>query len=548
MSAADSASERRFTFAEFFAGVGGFRLALEAAGGQCVFACEYCRFCHATYKANWPRAQPVGDIHRISAAQVPRHDVLAAGFPCQSFSNAGRLGRLGDDRGQLFYELVRIITACQPRALLLENVRGLLTHEDTLNEVLRALAAAGYPQMHVAEMDAAAVVPQRRRRVYLVGFRSTSARAAFVWPRLPALRRTADAILEAGPLATDVDMAEGSAKGVVGVTAIAGLALSCDKWSKVAGSAYYAKFPASRLLAPGALAQTLQATYKSGCLLYSQFVPTASPADVPSPPRFYSPRECARLMGFPEAFILPTGDGLAHRQLGNAVVPPLVAAIAVAIAGALESAAASEPAAPSAADGAYEAVMHEREAARRAATQCEATATALAMALAASPTSRPPRSCWLHAEALSALGDEDLTTLAHLTREDATTRAAADDADAPGRYRARLRPDGDGWDVSVTRHGSDVDRSDDSEPACTRGADYHAPLDDEWYGPLPLVQVLQRARVRSGAGWPPPPRLPIDRAAPVQTMPDPTTELKREVALRCMRRWSDVQALRSTLK
>ena len=103
-----------------------------------------------TYKRNWPDAYPVGDVQRIAAAQVPRHDVLAAGFPCQSFSNAGRLGRFDDHRGQLFFELVRIIRECRPRAILLENVRGLRTQElyvslddslsvDGLRDLLRSL-------------------------------------------------------------------------------------------------------------------------------------------------------------------------------------------------------------------------------------------------------------------------------------------------------------------------------------------------------------------------------------------------------------------------
>ena len=121
-----------------------------------------------------------------------------------------------------------------------------------------------------------------------------------------------------------------------------GLQLSDEKWSKVQSSAYYSKFPGSRLLPANALSQTLQATYKSGCLLYSQFVPQSSgsqplqPPQPSQPPRFYSPREMARLMGFPESFALPTADGLAHRQLGNAVVPPLIGALGVAIAHALQ--------------------------------------------------------------------------------------------------------------------------------------------------------------------------------------------------------------------
>ena len=144
---------------------------LEAAGGECLLACEYCRFAQTTYRTNWPNSCIVGDIHRIAAAQVPRHDVFAAGFPCQSFSNAGRLGGFEDDRGLLFYEMLRIIRSCQPRAILLENVHGLLTRESALAEVLSCLATAGYPDVHYALLDASLLVPQRRQRCFLVGFK-----------------------------------------------------------------------------------------------------------------------------------------------------------------------------------------------------------------------------------------------------------------------------------------------------------------------------------------------------------------------------------------
>jgi DNA (cytosine-5)-methyltransferase 1 len=119
----------RFTFAEFFAGIGGFRLALEAAGGRCVLTCEWNSFAQATYRRNWPDGHAlVGDIRLLRAEQVPPHDIMAAGFPCQSFSSAGRVGAFDDERGQLFHELVRVAVRCRPRALLLENVRGLLTN------------------------------------------------------------------------------------------------------------------------------------------------------------------------------------------------------------------------------------------------------------------------------------------------------------------------------------------------------------------------------------------------------------------------------------
>ena len=196
----------RFTFAELFSGVGGFRLGLEAIGGRCVFACEYCKFAKATYRLNWPSDPSdfvVGDVCRQSPATIPPADVLVAGFPCQSFSNAGRKLAFDDDRGQLFYELVRLATACRFRALLLENVRGLL-EPSVMAAVVRALAAAGYT-VATREFDAASLLPQRRRRVFLACFRDQAAARAFAWPALPALRRCAyDVLHAAGALPADL--------------------------------------------------------------------------------------------------------------------------------------------------------------------------------------------------------------------------------------------------------------------------------------------------------------------------------------------------------
>ena len=313
---ADATASRRFTFAEVFAGIGGFRVGLEAVGGECVFACEYCRFASSTYRANCRSGVvPVGDVRRIAAAQVPPHDVMAAGFPCQSFSNAGRRGIFDDERGQLFFELVRLAAASRPRALLLENVRGLLTAPGALETVREALRAIGYDDLRILECDAALLVPQRRRRVYMVALRDGLARAAFRFPALPALCRCVGDVLEP---ATSPD-----------------LELPDVKWSRVAASEYYRRWPAARLLpvaddedapnenlgnagrAPPALrlapvvAQTLQTQYKSGYALYSQFVPQPAPAL----PRFFSPREVARLMGFPEDFCLPSQEGLAYVEI-----------------------------------------------------------------------------------------------------------------------------------------------------------------------------------------------------------------------------------------
>ena len=345
----------------------------------------------------------VGDVRKLVPAQIPPHDVLVGGFPCQSFSNAGRREGLDDDRGSLFFEVVRLLDGCRPRAFLLENVRGLLK---VMGTVKAHLCALGYA-VHVREFDAALLLPQRRRRVFLVGFRDGAAATAFAWPLLPALRRTADSVLE--------EREQASRR------------LPDAKWEKVRGSQYFSKFPGARVLQPGTLAQTLQTTYKSGYLLYSQFVPQSPPAT----PRYFSPRECARLMGFGEDFELAADEGHAYRQLGNAVAVPLVGALAAALAAALEAPTDGDP--------------RDTPAAPFSA-QPEALAVAIELALRAAPPDAwaADAGCWLPPALAAAIG---LDTEA--ADGGAPCGAPAAPAAAGGAYHDALGPRWRRWPLAV---------------------------------------------------------------------------------------------------
>jgi site-specific DNA-cytosine methylase len=536
--------------------------------------------------------------------------VLVGGFPCQSFSNAGRLGRFDDDRGQLFHELMRLAHGCRPRAVLLENVRGLLTHAPTLSTVLDALCVAGYPDVRVCELDAASVLPQRRRRAYLVGFRDAGARRCFGWPHLPALRRAADEVLE-------------FARGQL---APPPLALPFDKWRRVRESSYFARFPGSRLLARGALAQTLQTSYKSGYLLYSQFVPQVTPActaptsvaarnggdgdgsgeagdggnggdgdggdgvgdsdggdgggddgdggnggamplsahAATAQPRFFSPREAARLMGFPESFVLPTGDGLAHRQMGNAVCPPIVGAIGVALAAALEKAEWAAGEAASDADAISTAARPDATQATNTAdwhvdaigeapsegdgdrfffsrVQCAVTTVCLELTLRACADHHAPRWCWMHADALAALGP---VGHADEWRHGTVSRDVVEEGVADGVEGGVDGGTADSPELAARRRGAPPPSAlSKSDVLLSAGADYHEPLSAEWMGPLPLECVLRRARELSTPPHRRPP-LPPDRAAPQQTLPLATVAIKAEVAAPCMRRYLMASTLR----
>jgi len=172
----------RFKFIELFAGIGGFRLGLEQLGGQCVFSSEIEPHAAAVYKANHGEP-PSGDITKVAAEEIPSFDVLTAGFPCQSFSAAGEQRGLNDPRGQLFWEIVRVAKHHRPGALLLENVSNLLRIDNghTLHLLLGALGEIGY-HCRLQLINAAALVPQDRVRVFIVGFRDAATAAAFSWP------------------------------------------------------------------------------------------------------------------------------------------------------------------------------------------------------------------------------------------------------------------------------------------------------------------------------------------------------------------------------
>jgi DNA (cytosine-5)-methyltransferase 1 len=305
-----------FTFIDLFAGIGGFRLALEQLGGRCVFSCEWNPFAQETYRANFGELPTVGDIRTVDASSIPAHDILTAGFPCQPFSIAGvskkrSLGRpdgfADEHQGNLFFELARIIEARRPRAFLLENVRNLRSHDAgrtfaVIREHLKG--KLGY-DVHYRVIDARHVVPQHRERIFIVGFDKPRdfAFGSFTGPE-PKLGD----ILE-----RDRDVPER-------------YRLSGHLWRYLKG--YAAKHQAAGngfgygLVGRGDVARTLSARYfKDGSEI---LVDRGAGRN----PRRLTPRECARLMGFPDGFGIPVSDTQAYKQFGNSIVVPVVRAIA----------------------------------------------------------------------------------------------------------------------------------------------------------------------------------------------------------------------------
>ena len=183
------AGRKDFRFVDLFAGIGGFRRGFESTGGKCVFTCEWDKFSQTTYQANYPSATDhiiAGDITNVLATEIPEHDVLLAGFPCQPFSIAGvskknSLGRKHgfrcESQGTLFFDVARMIAHHRPRAFLLENVKNLVSHDrgNTFRVICETLRDdLGY-QISWRVIDAKAFVPQHRERIFIAGFRDPCA-------------------------------------------------------------------------------------------------------------------------------------------------------------------------------------------------------------------------------------------------------------------------------------------------------------------------------------------------------------------------------------
>lgn len=334
-----SARESAFTFIDLFAGIGGFRRAFEPIGGRCVFTSEWDRWSQATYRANYSCDHEIaGDITGIEADDIPAHDLLLAGFPCQPFSLAGvskknSLGRAHgfqcDMQGTLFFDVARIIKHHRPKAFLLENVKNLKSHDKgrTFDVIMTTLREdLGY-RVETRVVDARSWVPQHRERIFIVGFRDDSSfdfsklevPGAEKSPRLASILHPED-----GSEPAD-DKFTAGVKGRV----LERYTLSDHLWNYLQNYAEKHRLAGNGfgfgLVGRDDVARTLSARYhKDGSeILISQKRKN---------PRRLTPRECSRLMGFEtsggEPFRIVVSDTQAYRQFGNAVVVPVVKAIA----------------------------------------------------------------------------------------------------------------------------------------------------------------------------------------------------------------------------
>lgn len=307
----------KFTFIDLFAGIGGMRLAYESVGGKCVYSNEWNKFSQQTYEANFGE-KPDGDITKVDETTIPDHDILVAGFPCQPFSIAGvskknSLGRAtgfeDKTQGTLFFDVCRIIKAKRPKAFMLENVKNLESHDKgkTFQIIKESLDELDY-EVFYKVLDGQNYVPQHRERIIIVGFdrKRYGKGISFEFNLTPKKQK---------PVMADILEDNVDSK----------YTLSDKLWAYL--QAYAAKHKAKGngfgygIAKPDGISRTLSARYyKDGSEILIE--------QKNSNPRRLTPRECARLQGFPDTFKIVVSDGQAYKQFGNSVVVPLIENVA----------------------------------------------------------------------------------------------------------------------------------------------------------------------------------------------------------------------------
>lgn len=305
----------KFKFIDLFAGIGGIRMAFQNLGGKCVFTSEWDTYSKKTYDANFGEV-PFGDITKIGENEIPDHDILLGGFPCQPFSIAGvskknALGRahgfLDETQGTLFFDVARIIKHKMPKAFMLENVKNLVSHDKgkTFTIIKETLKELGY-SIHFKVLDGQHFVPQHRERIIIVGFNNNvfNGEETFEFPKMGDTKFAVRDILEdiVDPKYTLSDK-------------LWNYLQEYAKKHKAKGNGF--GFGLTNL---DGISRTMSARY------YKDGAEILIPQDGLNPRRL-TPRECARLQGFPDSFIIPVSDNQAYKQFGNSVVTPLIQAV-----------------------------------------------------------------------------------------------------------------------------------------------------------------------------------------------------------------------------
>ena len=297
--------KKSFKFIDLFAGIGGIRIPFEELGGECVFSSEWDKFSQQTYEANFGEI-PHGDITEIDEKDIPKHDLLLAGFPCQAFSQAGLKKGFKDTRGTMFFEIQRILDHHKPKAFLLENVKGLRGHDKgkTFKVIISILNELGYQTLESKVLNAKDFgLPQNRERIFIVGYKN---HVNFQFPVPPMTETRVGSILN---------------KRVAEKYTISDKMWKSAKRRKENYRKKGYGFGFSLFNRDSKYTSTISARYyKDGAEIWID--------QKNKNPRKLTPDEARKLQGFPDGFKIPVSDGQAYKQFGNAVPVPVIRAIA----------------------------------------------------------------------------------------------------------------------------------------------------------------------------------------------------------------------------
>ncbi len=307
MIAVDNTLFKGYTFIDLFAGIGGFHIALESMGSRCIYANEWDKSAQEVYHKNF-NLLPEGDITKVDENKIPDHDILCAGFPCQAFSISGKQLGFNDSRGTLFFDVARIVKAKRPKVVFMENVKNFASHDNgkTLAVVRATMEELGY-SFDAAVLNAVDFgVPQKRERIYMVCFRNDIDGSKFRFPKPFKLNRHVEDFL------LDDDMTK---ELIVNRKDIS--------YNNVVDNRYSNKSIRLGIVNKGGQGERIYST-KGIAITFSAygggvFAKTGGYL-VNGNPRKLHPRECARLMGYPDSFIISEKKTQAYKQFGNSVV------------------------------------------------------------------------------------------------------------------------------------------------------------------------------------------------------------------------------------
>lgn len=302
----------RYSFIDLFSGIGGFHIALSSFGAKCVFASEWDKYAALTYEENFG-IKPFGDITKINEKEVPKHDFLCAGFPCQSFSISGKQKGFEDVRGSLFFEIIRIANYHKPKVVFLENVKNLINHDGgrTLKVIIDTLEELNYSVFFKVLNSSNFGLPQNRERIYIVAFSKTIDSMSFSFPIAANEPICLEEILEEKP--ETINFIERDDIKIYKNYILNNSLFGKEYLNKPIQIGKINKGgQGERIYHPHGHAITLSANgggigAKTGLYLIDGKI------------RKLTPRECARVQGFPDNFIIITSNTQAYKQFGNAV-------------------------------------------------------------------------------------------------------------------------------------------------------------------------------------------------------------------------------------